>query len=78
MTEQATHRTAGDAGNAAKMERDLREATGKLPDNMAESIASILETGVQIRDGVQKNRQIIQKGRRPDAGDCETHPEDNG
>ena len=61
MAEQAAHRTAGDAGNAERMERDLREAAGKLPDRMAESTASILETGVQMRDGVRRNGQSIQK-----------------
>ena len=34
MAEQAAHRTAGDAGNAERMERDLREAAGKLPDRI--------------------------------------------
>ena len=61
MTEQAVYRTAGDAAKAAKMERDLREAAGKLPNSMAENIASILETAVQIRDEVQKKGQLIQK-----------------
>ena len=60
-TDEAAHNTAGDADMAAKIERDMRETAGKLPESMAENIALILDTGVQIRNEIQANVQIIQK-----------------